>query len=93
MSLANVVAKLEELRITYIDNARYWVNDCGVVLDGTLIYEGVGGESNRLVPVHNFVGLVDEHDGGMIAYGPIEIMERLADDLNKLHIIEELMHS
>lgn len=68
---------------------RYWVNDSGPELAGTIIYN-VPGED---VAVSGFVGLVDEHDGGMIAYGKPEIMENLADKLNKLHIIEELMHS
>ncbi len=90
----NWITKLKELHESVeAGEARWYVNDVGVSLDGTLIYEGIGGKPNDLVPVHNYVGLVDDHMGGMIAYGPSEIMEDLADKLNTLHIIEELMHS
>lgn len=91
--MKNWGAKLKELHDT-VDGgeARFWVNDHGVTLDGTIAYEGTPAPHD-LVPVHNFVGLVDDHVGGMIYWGESAAMEDLADKLNTLHVIEEMMHS
>ena len=75
------------------DGLRYWVNDSEAVLNGTLTYAPCppdGAPSYPPVAIENYVGLVDENDGGMIAYGTAEVMERLADDLNLLDVVERL---
>ena len=58
---------------------RYYVNDYGVELHGALVY---ADNPAATVVVTGYVGLVDEEEGGMIAYGPIEHMEALAAKLN-----------
>ena len=79
--------------------ARFWVNDSGSqgpTLSGVLDYGGSssyqpGRIHQAFVPVKNFVGMVDEQVGGMIAYGEAANMEELAAKLNKLHIIESIL--
>jgi len=68
---------------------RFWVNDSGPVLVGTIQY---GGDTDD-IEVNDFVGLVDEEAGGMIAYGKQETMEDLADQLNRLHVAERIIKS
>ncbi len=82
--LGGWVVKLKELQ----GECRYYVNDFGVTLSGSLDY-GYGEN----ITVDRYVGIVDEHEGGMFAFGPSESMERLADKLNKLHLIEGLMRA
>jgi hypothetical protein len=67
--------------------ARFWVNDFGVVLVGEVRYPD-GIES---LPVDDFVGLVDEQAGGMIAYGKAAQMQDLANALNAFHAIEHML--
>jgi hypothetical protein len=47
-------------------------------------------EHYQAIDVKGYVGLVDEHEGGMIAYGTPEMMDRLADLLNRLDAIERI---
>jgi predicted ribosome-associated RNA-binding protein Tma20 len=67
---------------------RYWVNDgAGIMVSGIVKY-GHSGTSDA--EFTNYIGLVDEEKGGMIAYGEPAIMEELADKLNRLHAIESI---
>lgn len=68
-------------------SARYWVNDFGVVLVGEIRYP----DEIPSVSVDDFVGLVDERAGGMIAYGKAAQMQELAVALNAFHAIEYLL--
>lgn len=66
---------------------RYWLNDLG----GPDIYLAIkydGEQSHK--KQDNIVGLVDE-EFGVIAYGHPMHMRELAEKLNKLNAIEELM--
>lgn len=67
--------------------ARYWVNDTGPELNGTVNYRG-GGMPD--IKAEHYIGLVDEDKGGMIAYGEPAIMEELAGKLNKLEALERI---
>jgi hypothetical protein len=90
------IQTLKDLAATFEGGeARFYVNDngaAGPVLSGTIDYypDSPGGDKT---PVEGFVGLVDEEVGGMIAYGPSEIMESLADKLNQWDIVFKVMNS
>lgn len=71
---------------------RFWVNDSGVEVDIKLDY-GHSDQNANLETEFKAVGLVDEKDGGMIAYGKPAIMEDLADKLNQLDIIERIINA
>lgn len=65
---------------------RYWVNDMGPTLNGSLSYRDGHQEA-----VANMVGLVDEQAGGMIAYGDADEMRSIADKLNEWEMLKEIM--
>jgi hypothetical protein len=59
---------------------RWWVNDAyGIYLNGKVTYLDSPPQ-----PVKNFVGIVDEESGGMVAYASPEVAERIVDALNKV---------
>jgi hypothetical protein len=84
-----VKADIDELHEQFDQgDCRWWVNDSGdVSLEGTVTYKG---SSELNAKVEGYVGLVDEHEGGMIAYGTPEMMDRMADLLNRLDAIERI---
>jgi hypothetical protein len=66
---------------------RFWLNDIG----GPAVTVGIAHVGEDASWMKDCVGLVDEEEGGMIAYGPTMHMRALADKLNKLHAIEEML--
>lgn len=88
--MSGLSEKLVELGEIYDGGeTRYWINDA-IEFEGVLTYHDVVPRSS---PVCGYVGLVDDDEGGMVAFGPLKELERLAARLNKLHVVEELMHS
>lgn len=88
--MSNHYSTVKALAASYDEgDARFWPNDTGPTLTGTV----AASDDPHYEPivVKGFVGLVDEADGGMIAYGKPEVIERLADDLNRLHVIESVV--
>jgi hypothetical protein len=70
----------------YADGAaRWWTNE-GPSVSGEIDYGG--GSDPGLF--QGYIGLVDERVGGMVAFGPPEIMERMADDLNLADLIRRV---
>lgn len=68
--------------------ARYWANDHGPTLNGAL---HDSARSAAVVGViTNYIGLVDEQDGGMILFGPAEQVNAIAEKLNRLDAIERI---
>lgn len=88
--MTTFIERLAEMDETIASgNIRYWVNDDSaykVTGQVTYLHDPAGTAS-----LDGYVGLVDDEIGGMIAYGASDIMEALADKLNKLHIIETLL--
>lgn len=59
--------------------ARFWVNDVG----GYDVFIKVIYSNTHMVENENWVGIVDEQAGGMIAYAHPSVADMLADLLNK----------
>lgn len=73
------VAKTDEL------GDRFWV------MDGPIVTVGLAMPGGPTSWLNKCVGLMDEEEGGMVAYGSPEAMRNLCEQLNKLHAIEEML--
>lgn len=76
---------IEKLHDQYITEQapRWYPNDGGPVLNGTISEDGA--------KVEGYVGLVDEEVGGMVAFGPLDVIEQIADMLNRYNAIESIV--
>lgn len=60
------------------EDERFWVNDFGAYANGTVTYP-----EGHTASIENFVGIVDEQDGGMVAYASPEVAHKLVAILNR----------
>lgn len=69
------------------EEPRWWVNEQGPKLTGTVNYKGsrLYGKDMELV------GIVDELAGGMVAYAPFDEAEAIVRDLNAVDEVRDIV--